>query len=76
MCSKKQIIEERLCRHDTFCLFFNFVHGQPDLPIRDSSFLKVAHRRTYPVACRWGTNGTTAPCIQSKSDIQNVKLQI
>jgi len=65
-----------LCRDITFCLFFNFVQGLtcPDLPTRDSSFLKVGS--PYPVACRGGgANGATTPGIQSKVGIQRVKPQ-
>jgi len=46
----------------------------PDLPTRDSSFLKVGS--PYPVACRGGgANGATTPGIQSKVGIQRVKPQ-
>jgi len=41
--------------------------------MRDSSFLKVAHRSQWRT--EGGANGVTAPGIQSEVGIQRVKLQ-
>jgi len=47
---------------------------KPDLSIRDSSFLKVAHRTQWR-AEGGGSIGETAPGFQSKVGTPRVKLQ-
>jgi len=47
LCSKKCTIQERLCRHNTFCLIFNFARGYLSFLLRRVSELLLSTARAH-----------------------------